>query len=185
VSELSGTSSDKPDSGDRRAEGDRPAPGKLDAQWESLEALAALRPNQRWNSTEQRWVETMPGADRATLDERKFKSYSMDPGNERNGKKHEAWEQLGYDVADESVRAELSARVSRMVRDRLPTAEVTRERVDELGNRRFEIPFEIEGAPESGRTATLRTVWLLDSGSDAPRMITNWLEVHRDEKDRR
>ncbi|MBM7783628.1 DUF6883 domain-containing protein [Tenggerimyces flavus] len=182
MSDLAGSASDKPTGSDRPAEKDRPTQAQHDAQWESLDQLAALRSNERWNDQKQRWVETMPGADRATLDVRKFRDYSMDPGNERNQGKHKGWEQLGYDVADDATRADLSERVSRMVRERLPTAEVTRERTDELGGRRFEVSFELEGATASDRAGTLRTVWLLDEGGESPRMITNWVEVHRDEK---
>lgn len=78
------------------------------------EPLAIERPEEqrtepRWNPERHEWVEGMPDAERAVLDDRKFRGYSMDPGNENNQGKHEGWQQLGYDVADEQ-RPEMSCR---------------------------------------------------------------------------
>lgn len=41
---------------------------------------------------------------------------------------------------------------------------------------RFEVKVVIVGP--NGKNGTLQTVWQYDQGSDTPRLVTNWLEVH-------
>ena len=57
--------------------------------------------------------------------------------------------------------------------DRLPATEGKQS----VFGRRFEVEIPITGP--NGRPGTLFTAWQVDSGSAAPRMITNWLKVHR------
>jgi len=42
---------------------------------------------------------------------------------------------------------------------------------------RYRVAVEIVGS--NGRRATLTTYWQIDNGSDRPRLITNWVSVHR------
>lgn len=137
------------------------------------------RTEQRWSPERQEWIETMPGAEHAVIDDRKFRSYAMDPNNTNNGGKHKAWEQLGYDVGDEQVRDELSAQIAQLVQGQVSTAEVAKTWEAENGQK-YRIHFEVEGPEKKG---TLKTIWLQAPGSDAPRLITNWLEVHKERDD--
>jgi hypothetical protein len=118
----------------------------------------------------------LPQAPTAAIDEGKFLRFSMDPTNPRNEGKWKAWSQLGYDVDDLSNRASATDDVMRQVReqlDRLPASEGTQS----MFGRRFEVEIPIVGP--NGRPGTLFTAWQVDSGSATPRMITNWLKVHR------
>ena len=45
---------------------------------------------------------------------------------------------------------------------------------------RYEVRTRLRGP--NGVEGTLVTVWQIDIGSDAPPLITNWLEVHRREE---
>jgi uncharacterized protein YukE len=118
----------------------------------------------------------LPQAPTAAIDEGKFLRYSMDPNNPRNEGKWKAWSELGYDVDDLSNRANAADDVTRQVREQLDRLPATEGRQSVFG-RRFEVEIPITGP--NGRPGTLFTVWQVDSGSAVPRMITNWLKVHR------
>jgi hypothetical protein len=56
-----------------------------------------------------------------------------------------------------------------------PPRPATAGKASDYGQR-FEVRIPITGPKGNG---TLVTVWQIDKGSDAPRLITNWLEVHK------
>ena len=124
----------------------------------------------------------MPEGGRAEIDIRKFENYSMDPANENNRGKWKAWEQLGYDVTDPGERRELAVRMRMFVRHMAKFGEVTDEK-DHPEGKRYTIPMKVDGPPNSEKAGTLVTVWHRDHGEGAvPRLITNWLEVHKDKE---
>jgi hypothetical protein len=100
----------------------------------------------------------------------------MDPNNPKNEGKWKAWSQLGYDVDDLSNRANASDDVMRQVREQLDRLPASEGKQSAFG-RRFEVEIPVVGP--NGRSGTLLTAWQVDSGSATPRMITNWLMVHR------
>jgi hypothetical protein len=118
----------------------------------------------------------LPQAPSAAIDEAKFLRYSMDPNNPSNEGKWKAWSQLGYDVDDLSNRASAADDVTRQVREQLDRLPAT-EGAQSMFGRRFEVEIPIVGP--NGRPGTLFTAWQVDPGSATPRMITNWLKVHR------
>ncbi|MDP9388063.1 MAG: hypothetical protein M3Q48_09055, partial [Actinomycetota bacterium] len=65
-----------------------------------------------------RELDPMPNAARATVDDRKFTEYSMDPEGNHKGK-HEAFAKLGYDVSAASGRRSGADHVIQQVRQQL------------------------------------------------------------------
>jgi hypothetical protein len=104
----------------------------------------------------------LPQAPRALIDPAKFTRSSMDPNNLKNNGKWKAFEALGYDVRSDAVRQRA-------------TQDVTEAKMTQHG-RRFQVRTPITGL--NGKEGTLVTTWQFDVGSDVPRLIANWLEVH-------
>lgn len=121
----------------------------------------------------------LANAEQAVVDERKFTAYSMDPGNPRNDGKWEAWTALGYDLGD--GRADSAADVMRQLQAQLPDAAPYEHRDTSYGPR-YHTDATIVGP--NGRVGKLVTVWQYDHGTDKPRMVTHWLEVHTEKRDR-
>jgi len=118
----------------------------------------------------------LPNAAAAKIPEAKFLRYSMDPSANTNGK-WRAWRELGYDV--EENRAAAADDVTQQLRHGLPTSPAEHPQQTAYGLR-LTTGTDIRGP--NGRRGTLRCVWQYDLGSDEPRLITNWLEVHRKEQ---
>jgi hypothetical protein len=113
----------------------------------------------------------------AAIDRRKFVDYSMDPGNPRGRGKWKAWTMLGYDVhGDRDAAAD---DVIEQIQSQLPTANVLEGKTTAFGQR-FESAHTIVGP--NGRQGTARVVWQLDVGAERPRVLTNWLQVHKDDE---
>lgn len=103
----------------------------------------------------------------------------MDPGNPRNDGKWRAWEALGYDLHD--GRADSAADVLRQLRPQLLDAAPYEHRATQFGQR-CHTDASITGP--NGRTGKLVCVWQYDNGPDEPRMVTHWLEVHKEKGER-
>jgi hypothetical protein len=118
----------------------------------------------------------LPNAAAAKIPEAKFLRYSMDPSANNNGK-WRAWRELGYDT--EENREAAADDVTQQLRHGLPTSPAERPQQTAYGLR-LTTGTDIRGL--NGRRGTLRCVWQYDLGSDEPRLITNWLDVHRKEQ---
>lgn len=129
------------------------------------------------NKAQWRSGDPLPEAENAEIDSKKFEEYSMNPTNERNNGKWKAFEQLGYDVQSESRRKDSSQDVVTQLRDTLPGIPSTEGQTSPYGTR-FEVRSTILGP--NGGEGTLVSVWQIDKSSETPRMITNWLEVHKE-----
>lgn len=105
----------------------------------------------------------------------KFTKYSMAPENPNNDGKHEAWIALGYDLGPGRRRA--AEDVMRQLCQLLPATRVSGRTETEYGPR-YSTRTRVVGP--NGRTGTLVSVWQFDRGSEDPRMITHWLEVHEE-----
>lgn len=120
--------------------------------------------------------EPLPNADDAEVDPSKFRDYSLDPNNDNNDDKHKAFEELGYDVNSQEGRDQATQDVEQQLREHLPEAPAQPGKSTEYGDR-YEVETPIKGP--NGKEGTLVTVWQVDKGSDHPRLITNWVKVHR------
>jgi hypothetical protein len=97
----------------------------------------------------------------------------MDPNNINAGGKYEAFQQIGYDVSTEAGRHASAADVMEQLRAQLENTPATMGKDTGFGQR-YEVRVLIRGPSGEG---TLVTVWQVEGG--IPRLITNWLEVHR------
>lgn len=123
-------------------------------------------------------ADRLPGAERAMIDRRKFTHYSMDPTADNAGK-WKAWPQVGYDI--DKRRDEAADDVRGQLRKQLPGAPIMDSEKSDYGPR-YTTESPIDGP--NGRRGTLVSIWQFDKGSDAPRMLTNWLEVHTEKGER-
>ena len=118
----------------------------------------------------------LPNGDRAIIPEPKFLRYSMDPKAKNNGK-WKAWGSLGYDIDNDRQGA--ADDVIRQLRRGLSVSRAEHAQQTPHGLR-LTTGTHIRGP--NGHAGTLRCVWQYDRGSDEPRLITNWLEVHKEQR---
>jgi hypothetical protein len=126
--------------------------------------------------------DVLPNLERAEIDERKFSEYSMNPGHPDNKGKADGWRALGYDVDNPQARREAARELRDLtLEESLANGKVTEVRKDSYGLR----PRVISGITgPNGKNATLVTCWLIEdrSGTAIPRLITTWVQPHRDKE---
>lgn len=104
----------------------------------------------------------LPNADNAEIDTRKLKDYCLNPNHEVG--KHKA----RVFAAALNLRIEDHA----FLKEQLIKAVVENDAVSGVFNKygqRYVVNFELE---HDGRTAVVESVWLIDTGSEVPRLIT-------------
>jgi hypothetical protein len=116
----------------------------------------------------------LPNAHSVEIATEKFERYSMDPSNLGNEGKWKAFEALGYDVQTDAGRASGAEDVISQLNSQLASAPANADRDTAFGPR-FHVETMVTGP--NGKSARLVTIWQIDQGASAPRMITNWLEV--------
>ena len=147
---------------------------KVPTQQADRGVIEHMRPGEGADKQQWKEGEPLPNADKAEIGT-KFEKYSMDPNNENAQDKWPAFEQVGYDVHSEAGRKAGAQDVTDQLRKELPTAPATEGKESAYGTR-YEVRSHLQGP--NGKEGTLATVWQTDKGSENPRMITNWLEVH-------
>ena len=100
----------------------------------------------------------------------------MDQHNPKNAQKYLAFEEVGYDVQTQAGRRAAAADVERQLRDSLSRVPAFNPELTEHGAR---LTTEVVILGPNGRSGTLTAVWQYDTGSQAPRLITNYLKAHR------
>ena len=124
----------------------------------------------------------LPNLDKAEIDERKFSEYSMNPGHPDNQGKANGWRILGYDVDNPQARQEAARELRDLtLEELLANGKVAEVRDNSYGPR----PRVINGITgPNGKDATMVTCWLIEdrSGTAIPRLITTWVEPHRDKE---
>lgn len=106
-------------------------------------------------------------ADQAKIDaEGKLRDYALNPNHPVGGPKAKRFKSmLGYDQSNYQQLADI-------IRDGVRKYPATPDRVDAFGER-FTVYMEITGP--NGKTATVLTGWIYDSGSDIPRLVTAYI----------
>lgn len=104
----------------------------------------------------------IPNADSAIIDEQKVVGYLLNTEHRRGGSKAALLLHFGYDPSDWQRLAE------DLRRDHL-SAEAESVKTTPYGTR-FDIRAPV--ATPSGRTVFLRSIWQIDAGLSAPRLIT-------------
>jgi hypothetical protein len=107
----------------------------------------------------------------------KFRDYSMKSDHPANGGKCLAFVALGWVVSTADAR-EVSAReVVLQLRSALPPSDVSEAGSSGAYGRSLRTRTTLVGP--NGRVGTLVCLWQQNAGSRTPRLITNWLEVHK------
>ena len=126
--------------------------------------------------------DVLPNLELAEIDERKFSEYSMNPGHPDNRGKADGWRALGYDVDNPQARQKAARELRDLtLNELLANGKVTEVRDDSYGPR----PRVISGITgPNGKDATMVTCWLIEdrSGTAVPRLITTWVQPHRDKE---
>ena len=112
----------------------------------------------------------------AVIEPSKFINYSMDPMNPGNQGKWKAFQMIGFDVSNINSRRKSAKNIIDQIRDNLSTVPAKPGKLSRYGQR-FEVRISITGP--NGRDGTLLTIWQIDRDKENPRLITNWLEVHK------
>jgi hypothetical protein len=106
----------------------------------------------------------------------------MNPGHPDNQGKAEGWRALGYDVDNRQARQEAARELRDLtLEELLANGKVAEVRDDSYGSR----PRIISGITgPNGKNATMVTCWLIEdrSGTAIPRLITTWVQPHRDKE---
>ncbi len=100
----------------------------------------------------------------------------MNPNNPGNKGKWAAFAELGYDTQPLEGRKLGAQDIIRQLRTALGNTPAVAGKPSSHGCR-FVVRLEIQG-PNS-KQATLVTCWQIDHTQTIPRLITNWLEVHK------
>ncbi|MGA3211024.1 MAG: DUF6883 domain-containing protein [Terriglobales bacterium] len=104
----------------------------------------------------------LPNAGFARIDERKIVDYLLNPSHPDNGGKARFFEVLGFSVLNpEDLRASLSNLAG--------SGEVVEQEASVHGQK-----YVVEGAISfrSGRSSIVRSVWIIETGKQAPRLVT-------------
>jgi hypothetical protein len=108
--------------------------------------------------------ELLPNVKKVTVDTRKVTEYALNPNNTSGGaNKAQVFESaLGYNQSN-------SSHIMQQIQSKLPTSNAILGTADKYGQR-FTVDIPITGP--NGKTAIVRTGWILEPGSGVPRMTT-------------
>ena len=106
----------------------------------------------------------LPNVEKVTVDTRKVTEYALNPKNTSGGaNKARVFESaLGYNQSN-------SNQLMQQIQSKLPTSNAILGTADKYGQR-FTVDIPITGP--NGKTAIVRTGWILEPDSDVPRMTT-------------
>ena len=103
-----------------------------------------------------------PAFTEVTIDSNKIAGYALNPDHPVGGNKYRVINSVtGLTAAD-------AARVEQQIRDEVPAGVPIKGRADEYGQR-WAVDVSLTG-PEG--SITVRTAWILDTGSSVPRLVT-------------
>lgn len=105
----------------------------------------------------------IPNFSEAKIDLRKLTDYALNPKHPVGGNKAKVFESaLGYNQSNASE-------LMKQIQDKLPNTPATLGKADQYGQR-YTVDMLIIGP--NGKTATVRTGWIIKSGSNTPEMTT-------------
>jgi hypothetical protein len=128
------------------------------------------------DSTTWKSGQPLANANKANINPAKFARYSMDPTNANNSGKWKAFRELGYEIQTVEQREVAAQTVISQLQKSLPTMNANFDKSTPYGAR-FKVNIQVIGP--NGKSGTLVTEWQYDKDSNSPRLITNWLEVHK------
>src|SRR5437867_4122285 len=104
----------------------------------------------------------LPNAGQAIVEHEKIAEYLLNPAHPDNGGKAEFYIRAGFALVNWNVLAEA-------LRQLALAADVKKSVASPHGRK-----YVLDGwlATPSGRPASVRTIWIVDTGSDRPRLVT-------------
>jgi len=110
----------------------------------------------------------LPNVEKVTVDTRKVTEYALNPNNTSGGaNKARVFESaLGYNQSN-------SSHLMQQIQVKLPTSKAVLGVADKYGQR-FTVDITVTGP--NGKTAIVRTGWILEPGSEVPRMTTIYVK---------
>jgi hypothetical protein len=110
----------------------------------------------------------LPNAEHATIRDEKLTKYALDPNSKSGGadKARVFKSALGF---DQSNADQLKAQIL----SKLPNTEAAVTQKTEYGQK-FEVDLEIEGV--NGNVATVKTAWIIRTGTDIPDLTTIYVK---------
>jgi hypothetical protein len=108
------------------------------------------------------FVALLPNVDRAVIARSKLEEYLLNPAHRRGASKARLLLAMGY-------RAQDWKQLEAHIREQHLTVEVASTTQTDYGPR-FEIVAPLQGP--LGKLVTFRSIWQIDIGTDAPRLIT-------------
>ncbi len=115
-------------------------------------------------------------SDRAIIEPAKFTEYSMNLEHPQNRGKALAFKEIGYVVDTPEGRTAAAQDVVAQLRSKLKDSPTIPDRETAYGQR-YMVRTKITGPNDE--TGTLVTIWQYDIGTWVPRLVTNWLQVHK------
>ena len=106
----------------------------------------------------------LPNAHLAVVDHRKVGDYLLNAGHPDNGGKSKFFERLGYVPSDPSPLVSALKQV-------VETGEVV-ERLESIHGQKYVVDGMLVSHTEQNRSRHIRTVWILERSTDAPRLVT-------------
>ncbi len=128
------------------------------------------------DSSSKKDSKTLPEYQDADIPSAKFEKFSLNPKHPKNEDKWKGFDALGYDVTTTEGRQKGAEDIISQLKAKLPDASAIEGHPTPYGTK-FEVRIEIVGP--NGKHGTLVTVWQIDIGQTAPKLITNWVEVHK------
>jgi hypothetical protein len=111
-------------------------------------------------------METLPNFANAQIDPNKITNYALNSNHPVGGNKAKVFESaLGF---NQSNANQLTA----AIRQKLPRSQAVPGIRDQYGQR-FTVDMRITGP--NGNTVTVRTAWIIDAGSNVPRLTTTYV----------
>lgn len=106
----------------------------------------------------------LPNAHLAIVDERKVAEYLLNASHPDNGGKAQFFQALGYSNADPS-------QLAGALRSVAVTGNVVSQVTSEHGNK-YVVDGPLRSLLELPKDRVVRTVWIIELGDDAPRLVT-------------
>ncbi|WP_079707596.1 DUF6883 domain-containing protein [Paraliobacillus ryukyuensis] len=105
----------------------------------------------------------IPNFNKSTINSRKLTAYALNPNHPVGGNKAKVFERaLGYNQSNAS-------QLMQQIQKSLANTSATLGKADQYGQR-YTVDMLIKAA--NGKTATVRTGWIIKSGSNIPEMTT-------------
>ena len=151
--------------------GSNPAGRLAGSRARLLEAIhdAATRNEYRWVKAGDKidaTMATLPNHENAVINEQKLSGYALDSEHPVGGHKARKFKSaLGFESAHVKEIVE-------QIRGMLPSSEATKGRADHHVQR-FSVDMPLTGPNGS---ATVRTAWIIEQGSEAPRWVTIYVK---------